>query len=121
MVLVLQTLALDSVSASQLITTLMDRLSRCSLHCITLEDYFQEDGMKQRIEKIKKSISHYRNDLLFSIMGAVIIIGMLIFTNLYYTRGIIWFVLPVLAVLWWPAAVFYNYMNKRVNRRENDE
>jgi phenylpyruvate tautomerase PptA (4-oxalocrotonate tautomerase family) len=87
----------------------------------SIDDYFQQEEVKEKKEKIIKTISHYRNDLLFSIIGALIIIGMLIFSNLYYTPGIIWFVLPMLAVLWWPAAVLYNYLNKRVNKGEKDE
>lgn len=86
-----------------------------------VEDYFHQEEVKQRKEKRRKTISHYLNDLYFSIIGALIIIGMLIFSNLYYTPDTIWFVLPLLAVLWWPAAVLYNYLNKRVNKGEKDE
>lgn len=87
----------------------------------SVEDYFEEAEKKQKWEKRLKSIKHYRNDLLFSIIGAVIIIGMLIFSNLYYSPNVIWFVIPMLAVLWWPAAVLYNYLNKRENRRVNKD
>ena len=86
------------------------------------EDYFKvnEKPIQMFIKRIK-TIKHYRNDLLFSIFGAVIIIGMLIFTNLYYTRELIWFVLPALAVLWWPLAVLYRFLNKKEGMNTEDE
>jgi hypothetical protein len=76
-------------------------------------DYFLPIDKPRTLIQHVKSIREYRNDLLFSIFGALIIIGMLVFTNLQYTSGIIWFVLPSLAVLWWPLAVLYRFLNKK--------
>jgi hypothetical protein len=87
----------------------------------SVEDYFEQVDKRARREKRIKTIKHYRNDLIFSSTGALIIIGILIFSNLYYTPSIIWFVIPMLAVLWWPLAVLYNLLNKRENRREKDD
>ena len=58
---------------------------------------------------------------MFSSVSAVIIIGALIFINLYYAGSVIWFVVPSLAVLFWPLAVLYNLLNKKESRRNKDE
>lgn len=86
-----------------------------------IEDYVENRSEITIVKKISKSLRHYRNDLIFSISGAVIIIGMLVFTNLYYAPGIIWFVIPALAVLWWPLAILYRLLNKKENRREEKD
>lgn len=88
----------------------------------TVEDYFL--NYEKQVKKIKrqKTISHYRNDLILSIAGSLIIIGVLIFANLYYVPHIIWFVIPSIAVLWWPLAVLYNLLNKKESKRaDRDE
>ncbi len=85
------------------------------------DDYFMKVDKRARRDKRIKTIKHYRNDLVFSSAGAMIIIGILVFSNLYYTPSIIWFVIPMLAVLWWPLAVLYNFLNKKENRREKDD
>lgn len=75
------------------------------------------------VEEIKKefllnqglsySIYKIRNRLLFSIMGTLLIIGLFLFVNFYYTPEHIWFVFPVFVVLWWPLAETFNFMNKK--------
>ena len=90
--------------------TEQDAIDKAVLEFGTIEDYYDEKSHKI---KPARSARQYKNDLLFSIFGALITIGMLTFTNLYYTRGIIWFVLPALAVLWWPLVMLYNFLNKR--------
>lgn len=85
------------------------------------EDYFELVEKKQKKERRFKTIKHYRNDLLFSSVSATIIIGALIFINLVYADVVIWFVVPALAVLFWPLAVLYTLLNKRANGRNIDE
>ena len=85
------------------------------------EDYFEQVEKKYKKERRLKTIRHYRNDLLFSSVAATIIIGALVFINLVYADVVIWFVVPSLAVLFWPLAVLYNLLNKRENRRNSDE
>ncbi len=82
------------------------------------EDFFDalDSSLKQQYNT--KNLKHYRNDLLFSLLGSIIIIGMLIFTNLTYMEDIIWFVLPSLAVLWWPLALLYRYLNKKAGKTD---
>lgn len=49
----------------------------------------------------------------FSVWGAALIIALVVFINLYYTPGTIWFVYPVFAVLWWPLGMLYHWLGKR--------
>ncbi|MCK5387729.1 MAG: hypothetical protein KAJ22_00440 [Candidatus Izimaplasma sp.] len=88
----------------------------------TVEDFFQVPEELTRKEKRRKTMNHYKNDLLFSGVGSIIIISILLYTNLYFNPSILWFVIPSIAVLWWPLAILYNLLNKRENRKEeNDE
>ncbi len=87
----------------------------------SVEDYFEKVEREERKEKRRKTVKHYRNDLMFSSVSALIIIGALIFINFYYAPSVIWFVIPALAVLFWPLAVLYNLLNKRESRRNSDE
>lgn len=89
----------------------------------TIEDYEEKPKMIERKLKRQKTIKHYKNDILFSVGGSLIIIGMLIFTNLEFTPStVLWFVLPMLAVLWWPLATIYRYLNKRASiKGDKDE
>ncbi len=87
----------------------------------SVEDYYEKIEKKEKRERRLKTLRHYYNDLWFSVIGSAIIIGALIFINLYYADAVIWFVVPALAVLFWPLAVLYNLWNKKENRRENKD
>jgi hypothetical protein len=86
----------------------------------TVEDFFDVSEKLGKKEKRRKTINHYKNDLLFSGVGSVIIISILLYTNLYFSPSILWFVIPSIAVLWWPLAILYNLLNKRENRKEDN-
>lgn len=62
-------------------------------------------------QELKKNTA--KLNLVFSILGSILIISMLVFTNLYYTPRVIWFVYPTFAVLWWPLSMFYYWLRKR--------
>ncbi len=51
----------------------------------------------------------------FSIWGSLLIIALLVFCNLYLTPRIIWWVYPVFGVLWWPLAMFFQWLKSRSN------
>ncbi len=101
--------------------TLDEAVNKTVIEFGTAEDYFASLDKAPNFFGRIKSIRQYRNDLLFSIFGALIIIGMLVFSNLYYTPDLIWFVLPALAVLWWPLAVLYHFLNKKDKLEGDDE
>ncbi len=96
-----------------------DAIDRAVLEFGTAEDYFGREKPFARFRR--KTLKHYRNDFLFSVFGAIIIIGMLVFTNLYYNGEVLWFVLPAIAVIWWPLAVLYRFLNKRVSEKGDDD
>ncbi len=87
----------------------------------TVEDYFNESIKKDKKEKRQKTLRHYGNDLLFSCVGSTIIIGILIYVNLYFTPTILWSVVPSILVLFWPLSVLYHLLNKRAYKKEKKD
>lgn len=87
----------------------------------TVEDYFNESIKIAKKEKRYKTLSHYRNDLLFSGVGSIIVIGIVVFINLYFTPDILWSVIPSIAILYWPLAILYTLLNKRANKKEKKD
>jgi hypothetical protein len=57
--------------------------------------------------------TNYVNNLWFSIWGSILIIGLVLFINFYYSPDSIWFVYPTFVVLWWPLSMFFVWMNHR--------
>ena len=86
----------------------------------TVEDFFEVSEKPTRKEKRRKTISHYKNDLLFSVIGSIITISILAYINLYFYPEILWFIIPAIAILWWPLAILYNLLNNRINKKEDD-
>lgn len=54
-----------------------------------------------------------RNSLLYSVIGSLLIIGLMLFINLYYTPRAIWFVYPAFGVIWWPLSMLLHYFNHK--------
>lgn len=52
----------------------------------------------------------YAHRLGFSIWGSLLIVGLCVFVNMYYSPDVIWFVYPTFAVAWWPLAMFYSWL-----------
>ncbi|MEX1377117.1 MAG: permease prefix domain 1-containing protein [Eubacteriales bacterium] len=63
----------------------------------------------------KASKINYANRMWFSVWGSLLIIGLCFFinytTNSWYIHP--WFVYPTFAVLWWPLAMFFSWLNHR--------
>ena len=88
----------------------------------TLEDYEDKPKKVARRLKTRRTIKQYKFDIFFSVGGSLIIIGMLIYIDLELTRtNVIWFVIPALAVLWWPLATIYRYLLKKETIKEEDD
>ncbi len=66
----------------------------------------------------KKNMTVLRNNLLYSIWGSALVTALMLFINLYYSPGTIWFVYPVFAVLWWPLSLLLTYMNRKDGGRK---
>jgi hypothetical protein len=78
-----------------------------------IEDFGDIDDLRTELESSGK-LSKSKNaglSLAFSIWGALLIIGLFLFINLYYTPTMIWFAFPVFAVLWWPMAMFFRWVH----------
>ena len=93
-----------------------DAINKTVLEFGTSEDYFDLEKKEKRFRRIK-SLAHYRNDLYFSVFGSLIIIGMMIFVNLYFFSQVLWFVIPTIAILWWPLVIGYRLLNKVETRK----
>lgn len=77
-----------------------------------IEDIKQELNKGILPEKPSKSFK-YRLRLWYSICGSALIIGLLIFINLYYGDQPVWFVYPTFAVLWWPLTMLFLWFKHR--------
>ena len=97
-----------------------DAIDKTVIEFGSVEDFFEVKGKVEKKAKRLKTLNHYKNDLLFSGIGSIIIIGSLVFTNLYFNRDILWFVIPSIAVLWWPLAILYNLLNKKESRKDDN-
>lgn len=98
-----------------------DAIDKAVIEFGTVEDYFQNFKKRAKKKRRIKTLNHYKNDLLFSVVGSLIIIAIVLFINLQYAPSTLWFVIPAVAVLWWPLAILYNLLNKRENRREEKD
>lgn len=74
-----------------------------------IEELKMELRMTQ--QQLKKNTA--KLNLGFSIFGSAMIIGLFVFTNLYYTPEIIWYVYPTFVVLWWPLSMFFYWLRNR--------
>lgn len=87
----------------------------------TVEDFLDESIRKKKKEKRQKTLKHYGNDLIFSGVGSTFVIGILAFINFYYSSNNLWFVVPSIAILFWPLAILYNLLNKRATKKEKKD
>ncbi len=60
----------------------------------------QEKPVKKRNAKL---------GLYMSIAGSLLIIGLVLFVNLYMAPAVLWCIFPIFAVLWWPLAMFFRW------------
>ncbi|MEI6579195.1 MAG: permease prefix domain 1-containing protein [Eubacteriales bacterium] len=78
----------------------------------TIIEFGDIDDIKQELskgipaERLSES-RKFRLRLGYSVCGSALIIGLMIFVNLYYGNQPVWFVYPTFAVLWWPLTMAY--------------
>ena len=58
------------------------------------------------------------NNLLYSVLGSLLIIALILFINLYYSPNTIWFVYPLFGIVWWPLSTLLYYLNHRDGGRK---
>lgn len=49
-------------------------------------------------------------DLVFALGGSFLIIGTVVFTNLYFSPQVVWFPYVGFAILWWPLVRLYQWL-----------
>lgn len=65
------------------------------------------------INKKNKLIKKRKHQLLYSIWGYIIIVGLSIFINFTFSDffdKILWFVIVIIALLFWPLSMLYRYL-----------
>lgn len=79
-------------------------------------DFGDIDELKKELGVTAKSMNNHSAELKsrklnleYSIWGSLLIIGLFVFINFYYSPQVIWFVYPTFAVLWWPLSMYYRY------------
>lgn len=66
--------------------------------------------------KSTASLKNRKLNLEYSIWASLLLIGLFVFINFYYSPQVIWFVYPTFAVLWWPLSMYYRWL--KVKRGE---
>jgi len=77
-----------------------------------IEDFGDIDDLKEELESSAK-VAKVKNaglSLAFSVWGAILIAGLVLFINFYYTPRFLWCVFPIFAVLWWPMTMFFHWV-----------
>lgn len=49
----------------------------------------------------------------YSVVGSLLIIGLMLFINLDITPGFLWCIFPIFGVLWWPLSMFFRWLKFR--------
>lgn len=96
---------------------LEEAIDKTVLEFGSIEDF--EDKKPPRKRRLKNLV-HYRNDIMFSIVAILIIIGILAYVNLFFTQ-VLWFIVPSLALLFWPLSTIYRYLNRKGSEGDKDE
>ncbi len=82
-----------------------------------IDAFFQPAVRREkRRYKRQKTVRHYRNDLVFSLLASLLIIAIFALINIFYipfeSYGP-WFVIPSIGVLFWPLSLLYKWLNKK--------
>jgi hypothetical protein len=78
-----------------------------------LDDFGDIEDLRQELESSAKLVKTKSAglSLAFSIWGALLIIGLFLFINFYYSAKTIWFVYPTFAVIWWPMSLYFRWIH----------
>lgn len=82
-----------------------DAVNKAIVEFGDLNEILAEMQIPQTAETEK--IANGKAALSFSVIGSLAITALMIFINLNYTPGNIWFVYPVFGVLWWPLGIYF--------------
>ncbi|MFD1851652.1 permease prefix domain 1-containing protein [Oceanobacillus bengalensis] len=94
-----------------------DAINKAIVEFGDIDDLKKELGVSVEVSVKQASVLKNRKlSLEYSIWGSLLIIGLFVFINLYYSPQVIWFVYPTFAVLWWPLSMYYRW--SKVKRGE---
>ncbi|MFS0671608.1 permease prefix domain 1-containing protein [Ornithinibacillus sp. 179-J 7C1 HS] len=88
-----------------------DAINKAIVEFGDIEDLKKELGVpdKNMPKKSTKSLKNTKLNLEYSIWASLLVIGLFVFINFYYTPQVIWFVYPTFAILWWPLSMYYRW------------
>lgn len=84
-----------------------DAINRAIVEFGDISDIRDELRTQQQLPLTRSAAGYH---LGFSIVGSLLIIGLVVFINLYITPGFLWCVFPIFGVLWWPLAAFFRWL-----------
>ena len=87
-----------------------DAVNKAIVEFGDIGDIREELRAQQQLPLKRSNAGHH---LGFSIVGSLLIIALLLFTNIYITPGFAWSVFPIFGVLWWPLAAFFHWKKIR--------
>lgn len=87
-----------------------DAINRAIVEFGDISD-IRDELRNQQLLPLKKSSAGIQ--LGFSIVGSLLITGMVTFINMYITPGFLWCVFPIFGVMWWPLAMFFRWLKYR--------
>jgi len=87
-----------------------DAINRAIVEFGDISDIRDELRTQQQLPMNRSSAGFH---LGFSIVGSLLIIGLMLFINLYITPGFLWCIFPIFGVLWWPLAAFFRWLRYR--------
>lgn len=87
-----------------------DAINRAIVEFGDISD-IRDELRNQQLLPIQKSSAGIQ--LGFSIVGSLLITGMVVFINAYITPGFLWCIFPVFGIMWWPLAMFFRWLKYR--------
>jgi hypothetical protein len=84
-----------------------DAINRAIVEFGDISDIRDELRTQQLLPQKKNSAGL---QLGFAVIGSLLIIGLVLFINLYVTPGFLWCIFPIFGVLWWPLAMFFHWI-----------
>ncbi len=84
-----------------------DAINRAIVEFGDISDIRDELRVQQQLP-LKRSSAGLQ--LGYSVVGSLLIIGLMLFINLGITPGFLWCVFPIFGVLWWPLSMFFRWL-----------
>ncbi len=87
-----------------------DAINRAIVEFGDISD-IRDELRNQQMLPIKRSSAGLQ--LGYSVVGSLLIIGLVLFINLHITPGFLWCIFPIFGVLWWPLSMFFRWLKYR--------